>query len=68
MPSAALFVPYTLFFLEWEFLEYSMERWKLTFRAKLRFALANILVFCSFGAGAALFVLFLPVLKCLSVP
>lgn len=45
-----------------------MERWKLTFRAKLRFALANILVFCSFGAGAALFVLFLPVLKCLSVP
>jgi CysZ protein len=65
--SGALLVPYTLFFLGWEFLDYSMERWKLTFRAKLKFAFANALVFCSFGAGASLLVFF-PVVNLATIP
>lgn len=65
--SGALIVPYTLFFFGWEFLDYSMERWRLDFRDKLRFAFTHALVFCSFGAGASLLV-FLPVLNLATIP
>lgn len=66
--SGALIVSYTfLFFLGWHFPDDSMERWKLTFREKREFALANALVFCSFGTGTSLFV-FIPGLNPATVP
>lgn len=58
---------YTFFFLCWEFLDYSMERWKLNFGEKKKLAFANPIIFLSFGAGAAL-LLFIPFLNLTAIP
>ena len=58
---------YTFFFLCWEFLDYSMERWKLSFADKKKLAFSNPLLFLSFGAGAAL-LLFIPFLNLTAIP
>jgi len=58
---------YTFFFLCWEFLDYSMERWKLSFGDKKKLALGNPLLFLSFGAGAAL-LLIIPLLNLTAIP
>lgn len=58
---------YTLFFLGWEYFDYSMERWRLTFRDKRKVAFRNGATFLGFGAGAALMLL-IPLLNFLAIP
>jgi CysZ protein len=58
---------YTLFFLGWEYCDYSMERWKYTFRQKLRASLKNAFAFAGFGAGASL-MLFIPLANLMAIP
>jgi len=58
---------YTFFFLCWEFLDYSMERCKLSFGDKKKLAFSNPALFLSFGAGAAL-LLFIPFLNLTAIP
>ncbi len=57
----------TLFFLGWEYLDFSMERWHLGFRAKRTLAFGNLGVLLSFGAGAILLLL-IPLLNLLAIP
>ncbi|MHB8766960.1 MAG: EI24 domain-containing protein, partial [Deferrisomatales bacterium] len=58
---------FTLFFLGWEYLDYSMERWQFGFGQKRRAALRNAAVFVGFGAGAGLLLL-IPLLNLLAIP
>lgn len=58
---------YTLFFLGWEYLDYTLERWHFPFRAKRRAAFSNLGIFFGFGAGAALLLL-IPVVNFLAIP
>jgi len=58
---------YTLFFLGWEYFDYSMERSHFGFRVKRRTAWRNLTVFLSFGAGTALLLL-IPLLNFLAIP
>ncbi len=66
-PVGLLLTMYTLFLLAWEYLDYSMERWRFPFSAKTRVAGRNALVFLGFGAGSAL-LLAIPVLNFLAIP
>lgn len=67
MLYSGLIVIYTLYFLGWEYLDYSMERWKYTFRLKARTALTNAGAFIGFGAGAFL-MLFIPLVNLMAFP
>jgi len=58
---------YTLFFLGWEYVDYSMERWKFTFRLKVKNSFRNGSAFIGFGAGASL-MLFVPVINLAAIP
>jgi len=58
---------YTLFFLGWEYFDYSMERWRFGFAVKRRAAWRNLAVFLSFGAGTAVLLL-IPLLNFLAIP
>ncbi len=58
---------YTLFFLGWEYFDYSMERWRLTFGDKRKVAFRNGATFLGFGAGAAL-MLIIPLLNFVAIP
>lgn len=58
---------YSLFFLCWEFLDYPMERWRLTFRLKRSFAFKNLIVFIFFGAGSAC-LLIIPFINLAAIP
>ena len=58
---------YSLFFLCWEFIDYSMERWRFTFTMKRKAAFTNVLFFLSFGAGAALLLL-VPLANLMVIP
>jgi len=58
---------YTLFFLGWEYFDYSMERSRFGFGVKRRTAWRNVTVFLSFGAGTALLLL-IPLLNFLAIP
>ena len=62
-----LILLYTLFFLGWEYCDYSMERWKYSFRRKLRISLKNAFAFAGFGAGASL-MLFIPLVNLMTIP
>ena len=57
----------TLFFLGWEYLDFSMERWHLGFGAKRKLAFRNLGALLSFGAGAILLLL-IPLLNLLAIP
>lgn len=57
----------TLFFLGWEYMDFSMERWRLGFGAKRKLAFGNLGVLLSFGAGAVLLLL-IPLLNFLAIP
>lgn len=65
--SGVLIVLYTMFFLGWEYIDYSMERWKFTFRRKRKTAAANAPALIGFGAGASL-MLFIPLVNLLAIP
>lgn len=58
---------YTLFFLGWEYCDFSMERWKYSFRKKLNTSLKNAFAFAGFGAGASL-MLFIPIINLMTIP
>ncbi len=58
---------FTLFFLGWEYLDYSMERAQFTFSQKRRAALRNAGSFLGFGAGAALMLL-IPLMQLVAIP
>ncbi len=62
-----LIMLYTLFFLGWEYCDYSMERWKYTFRQKVRTSTANAFAFVGFGSGASL-MLFIPLANLMAIP
>ena len=62
-----LVLMYTLFFLGWEYCDYSMERWKYSFRQKLRISLKNAFPFVGFGAGASI-MLFIPLVNLMTIP
>lgn len=63
----AAFTVLSLFFLGWEYLDYTMERWHLGFGAKRKLAFGNLGVFLSFGSGALL-LLVIPLLNLLAIP
>jgi CysZ protein len=63
----ALVMVYTLFFLGWEYVDYSMERWKFRFRVKVKNSFRNASAFIGFGAGASL-MLFVPVVNLAAIP
>jgi len=58
---------YTLFFLGWEYVDYSMERWKFRFRVKVKYSFRNAAAFIGFGAGASL-MLFVPIINLAAIP
>jgi CysZ protein len=58
---------YTLFFLGWEYVDYSMERWKFRFRLKVKNSFRNASAFVGFGAAASL-MLFIPVINLAAIP
>jgi CysZ protein len=58
---------YTLFFLGWEYLDYSMERWKLPFAGKRKVAFRNVGTLLGLGAGSA-FLLLVPLVNLLAIP
>ena len=62
-----LILIYTLFFLGWEYCDYSMERWKYSFSQKRRTSFKNIFAFVGFGAGASL-MLVIPLVNLMSIP
>lgn len=62
-----LLPPFTLFFIAWEFLDYSMERHKLSFTMKRKMSRGNALTFITFGAGAAM-VLIIPLINLATIP
>ena len=61
------FTVLTLFFLGWEYLDFSMERWHLGFGAKRKLAFGNLGALLSFGAGAIL-LLVIPLVNLLAIP
>jgi CysZ protein len=61
------FTVLTLFFLGWEYLDFSMERWHLRFSVKRKLAFGNAGVLLSFGAGSVLLLL-IPLLNFLAIP
>jgi CysZ protein len=63
----AAFTAVTLFFLGWEYLDFSMERWHLGFGAKRTLAFGNLGALLSFGAGAILLLL-IPLINLLAIP
>jgi len=63
----ALVIVYTLFFLGWEYFDYSMERWKFTFGVKVKTSFRHASVFIGFGAGASL-MLFVPIINLAAIP
>ncbi|HQO79256.1 MAG TPA: EI24 domain-containing protein, partial [Thermodesulfobacteriota bacterium] len=65
--SGSLIMVYTLYFLGWEYIDYSMERWKYSLRLKLKTATANGSAFLGFGAGASL-LLFIPLANLMAIP
>jgi CysZ protein len=62
-----LFTLYTLFFLGWEYLDYSMERSRFSFSDKRRTVGTNLPSLLGFGAAAAV-LLFVPLLNLLAIP
>jgi CysZ protein len=58
---------YTLFFLGWEYLDYSMERWRFPFASKRKTAFRNAGAFLGLGAGSALLLL-IPFVNLLAIP
>lgn len=58
---------YALFFLCWEFLDFSMERTRMTFTLKRGFAFKNIFTFMFFGAGSAM-LLIIPFINLAAIP
>ncbi|GAB4266947.1 MAG: EI24 domain-containing protein [Deferrisomatales bacterium] len=65
--AAPCLTAYTLFFVAWEYLDYSMERRRFTFADKRRTAVRNVPAYLSFGAGASL-LLVIPLLNLLAIP
>lgn len=66
-PLGTVLTVYSLFFLGWEYFDYSMERWHFPFATKRRTAVRNVAAFLSFGAGAAL-TLLIPLLNFVAIP
>ncbi len=66
-PLGAALTVYSLFFLGWEYFDYSMERARFPFAVKRSVAFGNLLTFLSFGAGTALLLL-IPLLNFLAIP
>ncbi len=64
---AILLPPFALFFIAWEFFDYSMERHKLTFGLKRKTSFKNGLTFIAFGAGAGL-LLMIPIINLATIP
>ncbi|MDH3973878.1 MAG: sulfate transporter CysZ [Deltaproteobacteria bacterium] len=58
---------FTMYFIGWEYFDYSLERNKFPFRKKLKFNIRNGLTLITFGAGAAL-ALMVPVLNLAAIP
>lgn len=65
--SAVLAPALAFFFLGWEYLDYSMERWHLPFGAKRRTVFRNTPAIVAFGCGVWL-LLMIPVLNLLAIP
>lgn len=65
--SGALMVLYTLLFLGWEYIDYSMERWRFSLRLKVQTTLRNARAFIGFGAGASLLLL-IPIANMVAIP
>jgi CysZ protein len=58
---------YTLFFLGWEYLDYSMERSRFPFAGKRKTAFRNAGTFLGLGAGSAILLL-IPLVNLLTIP
>lgn len=58
---------YTMFFLGWEYLDYSMERKRMTFGEKRKTVFKNAMPLLGFGAGTMLFLL-IPFAGLLAIP
>lgn len=58
---------YTLLFLGWEYLDYSMERKHMTFTEKRKTVFRNMPTLLGFGAGTTLF-LIIPFISLLAIP
>ncbi len=65
--SAVLAPLVAFFFLGWEYLDYSLERWRLPFGAKRRAVFHNAPAVVAFGCGASL-LLMIPLLNLLAIP
>lgn len=58
---------FTIYFIGWEYFDYSLERHKFPFGKKLKTNVSNSLTLITFGAGAAL-ALMIPILNLAAIP
>ena len=58
---------FTMYFIGWEYFDYSMERYKLTFGQKMKTNMKNSPALLSFGAGAAIALMF-PIINLAAIP
>ena len=65
--SGILIMLHTLFFLGWEYVDYSMERRKFSLRLKLKTGFKNFSSFIGLGAGVSLMLL-IPLANLLAIP